>query len=50
MIIAAGTISFSLGGEEKTFKLRSGIYKDGVGGLIYEIRKNDVVYRDMNGV
>lgn len=38
---------FSIGGEENTIKLRKGIYKDG--GEIYEVRKNDVVYGDLNG-
>ena len=43
------TYSFNIGGEENTIKLRNGIYKEGVGGLIYEVRKNDVVYGDVNG-
>ena len=38
---------FSIGGEEDTIKLRKGVYKNG--GEIYEVRKNDVVYGDLNG-
>lgn len=41
--------SFNLGGDEETVTIRKGKYKEGDGGLIYEVRKNDVVYGDLNG-
>jgi hypothetical protein len=41
--------SFNLGGDEGTVTIRNGKYKEGDGGLIYEVRKNDVVYDDLNG-
>jgi hypothetical protein len=40
---------FNLGGDEETITIRNGKYKEGDGGLIYEVRKNDVVYGDLNG-
>jgi hypothetical protein len=40
---------FSLGGDEETIKLRNGKAKLNSGGEIYEVRKNDVVYGDVNG-
>jgi hypothetical protein len=41
---------FNLGGDEETVKISKGEYKEGdSSGEIYEIRKNDVVYGDLNG-
>ena len=40
---------FKIGDDEDTVTLRKGKYTEGVGGLIYEVRKNDVVYGDVNG-
>jgi hypothetical protein len=40
---------FNLGGDEEMIKLRNGKAKLNSGGEIYEVRKNDVVYGDVNG-
>lgn len=40
---------FNLGGDEETVKLRNGEAKREDGGEIYSVKKNDVVYGDVNG-
>jgi len=41
--------SFGEGDDEQTVKIRNGKAKLNNGGEIYEVRKNDVVYGDVNG-
>lgn len=41
--------SYSFGEDEQTVKIRNGKAKLNNGGEIYEVRKNDVVYGDVNG-
>lgn len=43
------TYSFDVGGDEETVELRGGEYKEGDGGLQFDVGKSDVVYGDLNG-